>query len=186
MTAARRNRNWSLRPSVAAFAAAALLTVLTSLVSAATTERVVVDPRTGLAIHGFDPVAYFTDAVPSAGREELEVAYAGAVWRFRNAGNRIAFAHDPGIYMPQFGGYDPIVLARGLATPGHPQLWYIDENRLYLFRSRGRPRRLCGRSAPDAGGGAGELAENHAQPRSLTLSSTALSRMTFLAVVIPL
>ena len=137
MTAARRNRNWSARPSVAAFPAAALLTVLiTSVVSAATTERVVVDPRTGLAIHGFDPVAYFTDAIPSAGREELEVAYAGAVWRFRNAGNRIAFTHDPGIYMPQFGGYDPMVLAQGLATPGHPQLWYIAENRLYLFRSR--------------------------------------------------
>jgi hypothetical protein len=106
------------------------------LVSAATTERVVVDPRTGLAIHGFDPVAYFTDSVPSVGREELELAYAGAVWRFRNAGNRMAFTHDPGIYMPQFGGYDPIVLARGVATPGHPHLWYIDGNRLYLFRSR--------------------------------------------------
>jgi hypothetical protein len=137
MTAPRRLRNWSLGPSVAAVAAAALLSVLiTSLVSAATTERVVVDPRTGLAIHGFDPVAYFTDAVPSAGREELEVAYAGAVWRFRNAGNRIAFTHDPGIYMPQFGGYDPIVLAQGVATPGHPHLWYIEGSRLYLFRSR--------------------------------------------------
>jgi hypothetical protein len=137
MTAARRNGTRLLRPTFAAFAAAAVLTALVNtLVSAATTERVVVDPRTGLAIHGFDPVAYFTDAVPSAGHEELEVAYAGAVWRFRNAGNRIAFTHDPGIYMPQFGGYDPIVLARGLATPGHPQLWYIAENRLYLFRSR--------------------------------------------------
>src|SRR5215204_5162597 len=90
MPAARRNRNGSLRPSAAAFPAAALLTVLiASLVSAATTERVVVDPRTGLAIHGFDPVAYFTDAIPSAGREELEVAYAGAVWRFRRQPDRI-------------------------------------------------------------------------------------------------
>jgi len=137
MTAARRTRNRSLRPSAAALAAAALLSVLlTSLVSAATTERVVVDPRTGLAIHGFDPVAYFTDAAPAFGREELELAYAGVVWRFRNAGNRIAFEHDPGIYMPQFGGYDPVVLARGVASPGHPLFWYIVENRLYLFRSQ--------------------------------------------------
>src|SRR5207248_3817916 len=113
MTAARRNRNWSARPSVAAFPAAALLSVLiTSWVAAATTERVVVDERTGLAIHGFDPVAYFTEAAAAIGREELELPYAGAVWRFRNAGNRTAFAERPDIYMPQFGGYDPIVLAR--------------------------------------------------------------------------
>ena len=107
----------------------------TSWVAAATTERIVVDRRTGLAIHGFDPLAYFTDAAAAMGREEVELPYAGAVWRFRNLGNRAAFAERPDIYMPQFGGYDPMVLAQGLATPGHPQLWYIAENRLYLFRS---------------------------------------------------
>jgi len=108
----------------------------TARVSAAITERVVVDPRTGLAIHGFDPVAYFTDAAASVGREDLELAYAGAAWRFRNPGNRAAFAQRPDIYMPQFGGYDPIVLAHGVATPGHPQLWLVIGNRLYLFHSR--------------------------------------------------
>jgi hypothetical protein len=137
MTPARRIRNRSLGRSVATVAALALLSALTvSLVNAASTEQVVVDRRTGLAIHGFDPVAYFTDAGPLVGREELEISYAGAVWRFRNSGNRIAFAHDPAVYMPQFGGYDPIVLAQGVAAPGHPYLWAIVDNRLYLFRSR--------------------------------------------------
>jgi hypothetical protein len=137
MTAARRIRNRPLGRPAAAVAVVALLSGLwVSLVSAATTEQIVVDRRTGLAIHGFDPVAYFTDSVPSVGRDELEVSYAGAVWRFRNAGNRIAFAHDPAVYMPQFGGYDPVVLAQGVAAPGHPYLWAIVDNRLYLFRSR--------------------------------------------------
>jgi hypothetical protein len=109
---------------------------LTSLVSAATTERVVMDRRTGLAIHGFDPVAYFTNAAAALGRADLELTYGGAVWRFRNDGNRAAFASHPDIYKPQFGGYDPIVLAHAVATPGHPQLWLIAENRLYLFHTR--------------------------------------------------
>ena len=32
----------------------------------------------------------------------------GAIWRFRNEGNRAAFAADPEVYMPRFGGYDPV------------------------------------------------------------------------------
>ena len=57
------------------------------------------------------------------------------VWRFRNLGNRAAFAEYPDIYMPRFGGYDPVALARGVATAGHPHLWLIADDRLYLFHS---------------------------------------------------
>jgi YHS domain-containing protein len=102
---------------------------------AATTERVVINRHTGLAIDGFDPVAYFTDGAPSLGRSRFEVRHAGATWRFRNEGNRAAFAADPEVYMPRFGGYDPIAAARGVAVPGHPSLWLIAEGRLYLFYS---------------------------------------------------
>jgi YHS domain-containing protein len=121
MTAPRRNWN---QPPRRAFAccvlALGLVLAITSWVRAATTERIVVDPRTGLAI----------------GRGELELSYGGVVWRFRNAGNRIAFTQDPEVYMPQFGGYDPVMLGQGVATPGHPQLWVIVADRLYLFSTR--------------------------------------------------
>jgi hypothetical protein len=136
MTAARRNRKLWFRPTLAGVAlAAALAAAAAPLVGAATTERIVVDPHTGLAIHGFDPVAYFTDAAAAVGRADLELSYAGTVWRFRNAGNRTAFSERPDIYMPRFGGYDPIVLGRTVAAPGHPQLWLIADDRLYLFYS---------------------------------------------------
>jgi hypothetical protein len=102
---------------------------------AQTTERIVIDPRTGLAINGFDPVGYFTEAQPVLGRSDLEYPFAGAVWRFRNEGNRAAFAAKPDVYMPRFGGYDPVGVARGLATPGHPMVWLIAGKRLYLFRN---------------------------------------------------
>ena len=94
---------------------------------------VVVDPNSGLAISGFDPVAYFTDGAPQQGKGELEQAFAGTVWRFRSEGNRAAFIADPEVYMPRFGGYDPVGLARGVAVAGNPRLWLISEQRLYLF-----------------------------------------------------
>ena len=100
---------------------------------AATTERVVVNRYSGLAIEGFDPVAYFTDSQASQGVADFEAAEAGAVWRFRNEGNRASFLAHPEVYAPQFGGYDPIDVGRGVAYPGNPRFWLIAGQRLYLF-----------------------------------------------------
>jgi hypothetical protein len=100
---------------------------------AATTERVVVNRFTGLAIEGFDPVAYFADGRPEIGLEAFEASQAGAVWRFRNQGNRASFAAHPEIYGPQFGGYDPVDVARGVTVAGNPRFWLIAGERLYLF-----------------------------------------------------
>ncbi len=104
-------------------------------VRAATTEQIVVDRNTGLAIYGFDPVSYFTDGKAQAGEVELELNHGGAAWRFRNEGNRAAFAEHPEIYMPRYGGHDPIAIGRGTARPGHPDFWAIHENKLVLFFS---------------------------------------------------
>jgi hypothetical protein len=104
-----------------------------SIASAADIDRVVADRHTGLAIYGIDPVAFYTKRKPTEGRSEFELRHAGAIWRFENEGNRAAFIKDPLIYMPRYGGYDPIGIARGVATPGYPALWSVVENRLYLF-----------------------------------------------------
>ena len=114
-----------------------LLGVVTAAVpiGAATTEYVVVDRNTGLAIGGFDPIAYFTNRAALPGRGEFEYRHAGAVWRFRSSGNRDAFAADPDVYMPRFGGYDPLGIGRGVPLAGHPHFWLISADRLYLFQS---------------------------------------------------
>ena len=117
-----------------------------SLGGAATTEYVVVDRNSGLAINGFDPVAYFTEGAARPGRAEFEYTFAGAVWRFRNQGNLSAFADDPEVYMPRFGGYDPVDMARGVAVPGDPRVWLIVEERLYFF-FKPEARELFGRDA---------------------------------------
>ena len=100
---------------------------------AATTERVVVNRFSGLAIEGFDPVAYFVYARAELGKAEFEASQGGAVWRFRNEGNRASFVAHPNIYGPQFGGYDPCDLARGVTVAGNPRFWLISGERLYLF-----------------------------------------------------
>ena len=105
---------------------------------AATTERIVVDSHTGLAIGGYDPVAFYTDGKPVLGSPDLEFHYSGAVWRFCNIGNRDAFAARPDVYMPQFGGYDPLGVAHGVAVAGNPSVWLIAGGRLFLFNDRGR------------------------------------------------
>jgi YHS domain-containing protein len=113
---------------------AALLQPGTSPVArAATTERVVVNRHTGLAIAGFDPVAYFTDSEAKVGEAGFEAAQGGAVWRFCNDQNRSFFLARPDIYAPQFGGYDPVDVARGVAVPGNSRLFLVSGQRLYLF-----------------------------------------------------
>jgi hypothetical protein len=135
MTAQRQERN-GRRPGLAFIARLAGFGALAGLglaANAATTERLVADRYTGLAIGGFDPVAYFTDAKPMAGGPDFEASEAGAIWRFRNQGNRAFFVRHPEIYGPQFGGYDPIDVARGVALAGNPRFWLIAGQRLYLF-----------------------------------------------------
>jgi hypothetical protein len=100
---------------------------------ASTTERLVVNRFSGLAIEGFDPVGYFVDGRAEQGLPDFEAAEAGAVWRFRNEGNRAFFVARPDVYGPQFGGYDPTDVARGVAFAGNPRFWVVTGERLYLF-----------------------------------------------------
>jgi len=140
MTAARRKRKQNrARILAVVLAVTGLALAIASPGSvAATTEMIVVDRHTGLAIGGYDPVAFFTEGKPIEGSADFEFRYAGAVWRFCNIGNRDAFAERPDVYMPRFGGYDPVGVARGVATPGNPNLWLIAGQRLFLFYDHDR------------------------------------------------
>lgn len=97
--------------------------------------RVWTDTQTGVAIGGYDPVAYYVDGMPRPGSAEHEGTWQGQTWRFVNAGNKAAFLEAPHVYVPRFGGYSPIGVARGVAAPGNPLLFAIRNDRLYLFYS---------------------------------------------------
>jgi hypothetical protein len=125
---------------------AALSVTLAGRSNAATTERVVSDANTGLAISGVDPVGYFTDARPIAGKATIELSFGGVVWRFLNIGNRTAFLAHPEVYAPRFGGYDPVDLARGKIVESNASLWLIVDQRLYLFASDANRTAFAGNS----------------------------------------
>jgi hypothetical protein len=146
MTPARRERKQN-RLRHAGFAVALALWAATAPALASLTQRVVVDWHSGLAIDGYDPVAFFTNGKSELGSGNFEFRYAGAVWRFTNSGNRAAFTERPDVYMPKYGGYDPVGVARGIAVPGNPQLWAIVNEQLFLFYDGGQREKFLSNPA---------------------------------------
>ena len=96
-------------------------------------DRLVINPDTGLAISGFDPVAYFSRHQAVLGDPQFELTQNGTVWRFLNEGNRAAFVDHPEVYTPRFGGYDPVAINRGVSVAGNSLIWAVAGDRLFLF-----------------------------------------------------
>lgn len=86
----------------------------------------------GLALKGYDPVAYFTDGKPVQGTAQFTARHDGATYRFASAANRDAFALAPEKYAPQYGGYCAFGVASGYKAPIEPDAWTIVEGKLYL------------------------------------------------------
>ena len=96
----------------------------------------------GVAIMGYDPVAYFTEGRPVKGSPEFQHEFLGETWHFASAANRDAFAADPVAYAPQYGGYcsGEVLQAEvttGITTNIDPHAWRVIDGKLYLFYDRG-------------------------------------------------
>ncbi|PTM40992.1 YHS domain-containing (seleno)protein [Bosea sp. 124] len=88
--------------------------------------------REGIAIRGYDPVAYFHEGGPRPGKPEFQVAHGGAIWRFASAEHRALFVADPERYMPAFGGFCAYGTSRGYLVKIEPEAWSIVDGKLYL------------------------------------------------------
>lgn len=96
----------------------------------------------GIAIEGFDAVAYHMSGQAKKGSVNFQVTWAGSTWYFTNFENRQNFSDNPEKYAPRFGGYDPFGMAMNGATqPATPELWAVTDGKLYLFYS-GKTRTL--------------------------------------------
>jgi YHS domain-containing protein len=87
----------------------------------------------GLAIKGYDPVAYFTDGKPVHGVPEFAYDWDEHRYYFASAQHRDLFKADPVHYAPQFGNYCAMALSQGGIVVANPEYWQIDDGKLYIF-----------------------------------------------------
>ena len=88
--------------------------------------------KQGVALRGYDPVAYYTDQTAVAGDPAISYQWQGATWLFSSAAHREVFEADPAHYAPQFGGYCAFAVSRGTTADADPQQWAIVDGKLYV------------------------------------------------------
>jgi YHS domain-containing protein len=125
----------TLSGAFARIACAATLALLAWVGPAAAGNAVNTGLFGGVAIMGYDTVAYFTEGRPMKGSEEFAYEWLGTPWYFATAKHREMFAADPARYAPQYGGY----CTMGIGVDGHAaenidpeRAWRIIEGKLYF------------------------------------------------------
>jgi YHS domain-containing protein len=90
----------------------------------------------GVALGGYDAVAYHTLGRATRGNAAITATYGGVQWRFASDAHRAAFRADPTRYLPRFGGYCAWAVSQGYTASGDPEAWRIVDGRLYLNYDR--------------------------------------------------
>lgn len=85
-----------------------------------------------LAVHGYDPVAFFTRGAAVPGDAAHATVHEGAAYYFATKEHRRAFEADPERYLPAYGGYCAYGVSVGKKFDGDPRFWTISGGRLYL------------------------------------------------------
>lgn len=83
-------------------------------------------------LHGYDPVAYFTDGKPTRGDAQFSATHDGATFRFASAANLKLFQANPASYAPQFGGFCAMGAALGKKLDVDPTQFKVVDGKLYL------------------------------------------------------
>jgi len=95
-------------------------------------KLLVLRDKDGVAIEGYDPVAYFTDGKPVLGRADLHTLHKGSIYWFASADHKARFDADPDKYAPQYGGYCGYAASIDRLSPISPDFWQIVDGRLIL------------------------------------------------------
>jgi YHS domain-containing protein len=91
----------------------------------------------GIAIKGYDPVAYFTQNKAIKGKKELAISHQGIVYYFSSAQNKELFKAAPFKYEPEYGGWCAYAMGNsGEKVSIDPETFKLANGRLYLFYNR--------------------------------------------------
>jgi len=88
--------------------------------------------KNGVAIQGYDPVAFFTQSKPVKGSAEFQSSYKGATYYFASAEDKSEFDATPAKYEPQFGGYCAYGVSQGHLAPVKIEAFQIVNGRLLM------------------------------------------------------
>lgn len=86
----------------------------------------------GIALKGYDVVAYHTERKPMKGTDTFAYEWKDAIWFFTSAENRDMFIADPERWAPQYGGYCAWAIAKDMTRPINPKIFRIFDDKLYL------------------------------------------------------
>jgi YHS domain-containing protein len=105
---------------------------VSAVASSSAASVAAVNTTDGLALKGYDPVAYFTDGHPTKGEDQYSFQWKGVTYRFASAENLQRFKADPEKYLPQYGGYCAYAMSLNRIADIDPFRWAIVEGKLYL------------------------------------------------------
>ena len=91
-----------------------------------------VNTENGVALKGYDPVAYFTDGEPTRGKGLHTATWKGVTYRFASAEHKAQFETEPEKYLPQYGGYCAYAMSINTIADITPKRWAIVHGKLYL------------------------------------------------------
>ena len=106
--------------------------ILAVLMISAVASAGSVNESEGVALKGYDPVAYFTEHRAAKGSDQFTALYQGATYKFESAANRDAFKANPAKYEPQYGGYCAYGVAGGHKADITPEAFTVVDGKLCL------------------------------------------------------
>jgi YHS domain-containing protein len=117
--------------------AVVVATLALPLFAQTTTKTLVNVDETGVAIQGYDPVAFFTDGKPVKGDRKFLLKHDGAVYFFASKAHKDLFKADPAKYTPEFGGYCAYGVSRNKLVEIDVDAFQIVDGKLLLQYSKG-------------------------------------------------
>jgi hypothetical protein len=102
------------------------------MVSTGNAQKSAIYAPNGIALNGYDVVAFFKQAKPVKGSSDYSFKWNDVNWLFSSKADVDSFKASPEIYAPQYGGYCAYGTAEGHKAPTQADTWTIVDNKLYF------------------------------------------------------
>jgi YHS domain-containing protein len=130
LDARRNNVRWS--NIAGALGRAAVVAVALSLSTTLVAAQALNTDKSGVAVSGYDPVAYFSQTTALKGSPQITATHGGATYYFSSTANRDVFLANPDKYAPVYGGYCAYGVAKGHKVSIDPEAFRVVDGKLYL------------------------------------------------------